>query len=55
MSSEDKLEPITPTSVFYRGRRVKRTKCHSFEPTHVTQRRLDRLQRYRKQPKRRAK
>jgi hypothetical protein len=55
MSSEDdRLELDPPQSVFYRGRRVKRTKCFSFNKTEVTQRRLDR-ERCRKQPKRRAK
>jgi hypothetical protein len=41
----DKHEPDPPQSVFYRGRRARRTKCFSFRKTHETQRRLDALQR----------
>jgi hypothetical protein len=53
--NDDKFEFDTPQSVFYRGRKVRRTKCYSFEKTHITQARIFRLQRSRKQPKRRAK
>jgi hypothetical protein len=51
----DKLEPHTPTSVYYRaGNRRKKTKLRSFTPSHITQARLDAAARRRK-PRRQPK
>jgi hypothetical protein len=53
--TDDKLEPDTPHSVFYRGRSAnrRRAKCYSFEKSSTTQMRIEK-QRYRAQ-RRRAK